>query len=123
MVTKENIENKKPKDLIENRKTLDYAFEYHMIPDYYSNFDTTKGKWQIEVHIPGVKKEDITLRILPDFYDIQAKRSNKEIYSLTEYFPFDISPESVKAQYNNGLLLIQGSAKNLMENEFIVKIE
>jgi len=96
---------------------------YNMVPDYYTNFDSISGKWQIEMHLPGVKKENILIRVLPDLYDIQAKRNETEIYSLSEYFPFEVNPGSVKAQYNNGLLVIQGEVVNPLEKGVEVKIE
>jgi HSP20 family molecular chaperone IbpA len=96
---------------------------YRVVPDHYSNFDSTANEWRIEVHLPGVKKEDINLRILPDLYSLETKRDERRFYSLTEYFPFTISPDSVQAKYESGLLIISGKIKDPLEKAYEIKIE
>jgi HSP20 family protein len=93
-----------------------WTIQYRVIPDHFINVDHRSNEWQIEIHMPGVKKEDIKLRVLADLYDLHAKRSEQHYYGVTEYFPFEIAPESVQAKYDNGLLLINGIKKNPFDN-------
>jgi HSP20 family molecular chaperone IbpA len=97
--------------------------QYRVIPDHYLNVDSRNGEWQIEINIPGVKKELISLRILPELYDLQAKRSDTHIYSLTEYLPFEVRPETIQANYDNGLLIIKGNIKNPLEEAIDIPIQ
>ena len=96
------------------------AVQYRMTPDHYLNY--SNGEWRIEVHLPGVSKEQISLRILPDLFDLQAKRAENMSYTLTEYFPFEIRTDTVQANYNNGLLLIKGSIKNPLDEAVDIAI-
>jgi len=111
------------KDLMKIQERSKESIQYRLIPDHYTNIDPSSGEWQIEIHLPGIKKEEISLRVLPDLFDLQAKRSDKNLYCLTEYFPYEISTDSIQAKYENGLLFIKGKIKDPMEKAFEIKIE
>jgi HSP20 family molecular chaperone IbpA len=96
--------------------------QYCVIPDHYTNIDAGKHEWMIEIHLPGVKKEEIKLRVLPDIFDLQVERADRHGYALTEYFPFEITPNSVEAKYENGLLLVRGKIKDPLEQAVQIPI-
>jgi len=113
-----NVSNRK--EIVDVPKT---TMQYRMIPDHYTNINSITGEWEIEIHLPGIKKEEINLRVLPDLFDLQAKRTEQNLYCLTEYFPYEISPDSIQAKYENGLLRIKGKIKDPLDKAFEIKIE
>lgn len=67
-------------------------------PNHYVNYSCDDGDgWEIEVHLPGVPKGNIQIKVLPELYDIQAKRDEGTVYHLTEYFPYEVKPDSVQS--------------------------
>ncbi len=115
----------------------------------------TAGKWRepfadifdrgdrfvITVELPGVRKEDIKLRVTEDTVYIEAQiRREKELeeegalrieryysgYRRVIQLPEEVVPEKAKARYNNGVLEIELPKKNPSKPEkegFEVKIE
>ena len=82
--------------------------------------DMTKGT--LEIALPGVKKEDIDLKINEDGYTLSATRGDIK-YVASESFCCPVVPEKVKAKYENGLLQIELPFKNPMENAVSIKVE
>jgi HSP20 family protein len=79
------------------------------------------SKLSMEVLLPGVKKEDITLRLLDDTFTISAPRDDLE-YVATGAFCSPIRPTEVNAIYENGLLKIEAPFKDIMEGAVNVTI-
>ena len=98
-------------------------------------------KFVITVELPGVRKEDIKLRVTEDtvYLEAQVKRE-KELeeegairieryysgYRRVIRLPEEVIPEKAKAKYNNGVLEIELPKKNPKKAEgegFEVKIE
>ncbi|ASJ00247.1 Hsp20/alpha crystallin family protein [Thermococcus gorgonarius] len=98
-------------------------------------------KFVITVELPGVRKEDIKLRVTEDTVYIEAQmRREKELeregairieryysgYRRVIRLPEEVIPEKAKARYNNGVLEIEIPKKNPTKPEkegFEVKIE
>ncbi|HDZ36277.1 MAG TPA: Hsp20/alpha crystallin family protein [Thermococcus sp.] len=98
-------------------------------------------KFVITVELPGVKKEDIKLRVTEDTVYIEAQmRREKELekegavrieryysgYRRVIRLPEEVIPEKAKARYNNGVLEIEIPKKTptkTKEEGFEVKIE
>lgn len=98
-------------------------------------------KFVITVELPGVRKEDIKLRVTEDTVYIEAQiRREKELeeegairieryysgYRRVIRLPEEIIPERAKARYNNGVLEIELPKKAPGKEEgggFEVKIE
>jgi HSP20 family protein len=98
-------------------------------------------RFVITVELPGVRKEDIKLRVTEDTVYIEAQvRREKELeqegairieryysgYRRVIRLPEEVIPEKAKARYNNGVLEIELPKKNPTKPEkegFEVKIE
>ena len=115
----ESIVEKKSEAIQEN---ADQEIRYRIRPRRYFNFDAEDKEWNLEIHLPGVEKSEIKLRILPNLYDLKAYRG-EVMYSLTQYFPWNIENESVKADYENGLLMISGKMRDPMADAIPIKLE
>ena len=100
----------------------DHEIRYRIRPKRYFNFDAENKEWTLEVHLPGVEKSEIKLRVLPNLYDLKAYRGEL-MYSLTQYFQWNIETESVKADYENGLLIVSGKIRDRMVDAVPIKLE
>ncbi|WP_297074131.1 Hsp20/alpha crystallin family protein [Thermococcus sp.] len=98
-------------------------------------------RFVITVELPGVRKEDIKLRVTEDTVYIEAQiRREKELeeegairveryysgYRRVIRLPEEVIPEKAKARYNNGVLEIElpkKAPKKESEEGFEVKIE
>jgi len=80
-----------------------------------------KENFTVEIDLPGVKKEDISVTLEEDYLNVVAERKmsktvKKEDYYLLEsafgkyarsfYLPDDIDRDSIDARYENGRLTI-----------------
>ena len=79
------------------------------------------SKLSMEVLLPGVKKEDIKLKLLDDTFAISAPRDDFE-YVATGGFCCPIKLTEVNATYDNGLLKIEAPFKDAMEDAVNVAI-
>lgn len=104
-----------------NKEESETDWIYKVEPTHYMSFNDDTGEFDVEIHLPGVPKEKIKLRILAELFDLQAKRDPFQ-YALTEYFPYEVKPESVIAKYENGLLHITGKVKNPMDEAVEIKL-
>jgi len=89
---------------------------YWRIRPYYSaDFDPETGEYNARVELPGVPKDQVKLRVLPDMFDLRATREHTQ-YLLTEYFPYEMDVNSIEAKYEHGLLLIKGKFKDPLDS-------
>lgn len=95
---------------------------YRVRPRMYSNFDSASNAFEFEVHLPGVPKENIHLRVLPDLFDLKATRE-ESLYALTEYFPYPIDVDSLEAKYANGLLRMKGRLKDPLSDAVEITLD
>jgi HSP20 family molecular chaperone IbpA len=104
------------------QEEIEQEIRYRIRPTRYFNFDAEEMEWVLEVHLPGVQKSEIKLKILPNLYDLKAHRG-EALYSLTQYFPWDIETDSVKAKYENGLLIVSGKIRDPMADSVPIILE
>ena len=83
--------------------------------------DEDKSSLHLEFKIPGVKKEDITLKFNDDRFSLKADKNDIE-YVSTGSFCCPVEIKSAKANYENGLLLINIPLKDRWENAYKVTI-
>lgn len=80
---------------------------YQVFPRMYRDTDYDEKKITIEMSIPGVKKEDIELKVLPTWFHLSAVRPDDKVeYAAEASFGIDIVPEKTTAEYYHGLLKI-----------------
>jgi HSP20 family molecular chaperone IbpA len=90
-------------------------------PDVCSYFDDDESRINIEISLPGVKKEDISLKFLEDSLSLSAPRDDiKYVATLSLCCP--VVPEKAEAKYENGLLKITAPFKDAMEDALEIKV-
>jgi len=113
------VENEAKKELTETGKDEDIYWRIR--PVYSADFDNETGEYNARVELPGVPKEHVKLRVLPEMFDLRATRKHTQ-YLLAEYFPYELDVNSIEAKYENGLLLIKGRFKDPMESAVDIKL-
>jgi HSP20 family molecular chaperone IbpA len=83
--------------------------------------DDEKSSLHLEFTIPGVKKEDINLRLNNDSFRLRAEKNDIE-YVSTGNFCCPVDIEKTDANYENGLLLIDIPLKDPWEKAYSVAI-
>lgn len=90
-------------------------------PDVCSYYDNDESHINIEVSLPGVKKEDISLKFLEDSLFLSAPRDDiKYVATLSLCCP--VVPGKAVAKYENGLLKISAPFKDAMDDAVEVKV-
>jgi len=92
--------------------------QFHQVyPRMYRDTDYDGKRITIEVSIPGVKKENIELKVLPELFHLSALRPDDRIeYAANASFGIDIIPEKTIAEYYNGLLKIYATIHNPLDD-------
>ena len=88
---------------------------YQVFPEISRRVEYKDFKVEVEISLPGVRKEDIILKALPTWFHITGRRGQME-YSANSAWGAEIVPEKTKAKYENGLLQILATIRNPMED-------
>ena len=75
----------------------------------------------MEISIPGVKREDVDLKLLEDSLYLTASRDDVE-FVTTLAFCCPVVPSKAEAHYENGLLKLTVPFKDAMEDAVRVTI-
>ncbi len=93
-----------------------------MSPDFFSCSDE-RGNMDIEIDLPGVKKENIEFKMVEDGFFIRAKREETGVeYVGTYAFCCPVIPEKAVAKYSNGKLIVTAPYREA-PNAVDIKIE
>lgn len=107
----------KKKDEIEEEK--ENKVRYRAYPDISTYVDYNNRKVKVEISLPGVSKENISLKALPNWFYINANRDEIE-YTANHSWGAEIVPEKTVALYNNGLLKITANIKDPLDGAKVV---
>jgi len=113
------VVEKKKEELKENDGKDQIRYRVH--PDIYKNLNYAEKKVDIEVALPGVKKENIRLKALPTWFKLSAKRNTIE-FAANSSFGIEIIPDKTTAEYSNGLLKIHAIVKNPLDSAVEVEL-
>ena len=78
-------------------------------------------KVHIRIALPGVNREDIEMKALKDLFMLRAKRDHI-LYTLDINLYDEIIPDKSEAKYNEGLLEIEFTRYNPLEDAFEIKL-
>jgi len=90
-------------------------------PEWCSFVSDDCSKLYMEFVIPGVKKENIKLKLLNDTFTVSAPKDGVE-YIVSGGFRCPIKSTEVKATYDNGLLKIEAPLQNIIDGAVNVTI-
>ncbi len=107
------IEKKKDKSEVAEKK--EQKIRYRAYPDISTYVDYEKRTVEVEISLPGVAKDQISLKALPTWFYINAPRDEIE-YTANYSWGIEIVPEKTKAKYFNGLLRITAYIKDPLES-------
>jgi HSP20 family molecular chaperone IbpA len=93
-----------------------------IMPNYCSYVDDEHLTLNLEITIPGVKKEDITLKMHEDSFYLSAPKEDIQYVSALA-FCCPVKPDEAKAKYENGLLKIEVPFKESMEDAVQLSVE
>lgn len=107
----------KNKDDVANQEKKPKAPVNKVYPRIFRQVNYADKTVDFEIVIPGVKKEDITLKALPTWFHLCARRPEARVeYSANVNFGVEVVPEKTTAKYYNGLLKVKGHVRDPLDD-------
>jgi HSP20 family protein len=95
--------------------------KFRVTPDVCTYMSEDEHTLNIQVSIPGVKKDDIRLRMLDDSFSLMAPGNDVE-YVAASAFCCPVKANKAQANYEDGCLKIAVPLKNPFENAVEVPV-
>jgi HSP20 family molecular chaperone IbpA len=92
-----------------------------VLPEVIRRVNYNENKVELEIALPGVKEDQICLKILPEWFNLTAQRDSYE-FRANSGFGAEVIPEKTTADYSNGLLKIHGVIHNRLDDATTVEI-
>ncbi len=105
----------KTSDSLQNQDENSEKIYYRVYPEISRRINRAEKTIELEISLPGVKKDKISLKALPTWFHLAAHRGHME-YSANKSWGFEIVPEKTTAKYDNGLLNIRASIRDPLDN-------
>ena len=112
------IEKKKEKAEVKEHK--EQKIRYRAYPDISTYVDYSKRTVEVEIALPGVAKDNISLKALPTWFALNAPRDEIE-YCANYSWGVEIVPEKTTAKYYNGLLKVTAHIKDPLDGAKEIK--
>jgi len=89
--------------------------KYRVFPDIYRDIDYDSQTVEVEIALPGVSKNNISLKALPNMFQISASRDEIE-YCGNSGWGAEVVPDKTTAEYKEGLLKIHAKIRNPLDD-------
>ena len=104
------IEKKEEKGTVAEKSEI----RYRAYPDISTQVNYKDRTVEVEISLPGVSKENISLKALPNWFALNATRDEIE-YAANHSWGVEISPTKTTAKYFNGLLKVTAYLKDPLD--------